>query len=109
LSENENIRRDFQAVHNLRAGGELKLNIFYLRGGLQYLMSPYSDSRNNEEEWIYSGGIGVRTKVLFFDLSYSRGQRSEVYGLYESRPGISEVSINQIHTNNIMFTTGIRF
>ncbi len=52
------LSRDLQAVNNFKAGAELRINSVYFRGGFQYLASPYADSRNNAEEFIYSGGIG---------------------------------------------------
>jgi len=72
-------------------------------------MSPYTDTRNNAEEFIYSGGIGIRTRDLLFDMSYSYGHHEEVYGLYSPSPGLNEVSINQINRNNLMLTMGFKF
>ncbi len=112
FEENDRIRNDFQASHNLRTGAELRISSFYFRGGIQYLASPYADPGNNAEEWIYSTGLGVRTKGAFFDISYSRGNRSEVYGLYypgNSALESSYISINQINPNNLMVTLGLRF
>ena len=108
LEENDRIRQDLQAAHNLRAGAEFRIESVYFRGGIQYLMSPYTDPRNNAEEFIYSGGMGVRAKRTFLDVSYSRGTRDEVYGLYSPLPGISEVSINQVNPNNLMVTLGLK-
>ena len=108
LEENDRIRQDLQAAHNLRAGAELRIESVYFRGGIQYLMSPYADPRNNAEEFIYSGGMGVRAKRAFLDVSYSRGNRDEVYGLYSPLPGINEVSINQVNPNNLMVTLGLK-
>ncbi len=107
--ENSNIKQDYQAVSNLKAGAELRINTAYFRGGFQYLMSPFADSRNNAEEFIYSLGFGVRTKTIFFDSSYSYGQNSAVYSLYSPAPGVNEVSNNQMNRNNIMFTIGLKF
>lgn len=107
--ENSNISQDYQAVSNLKAGAEVRINSAYLRGGFQYLMSPFADSRNNAEEFIYSLGFGVRTKTIFFDSSYSYGQNSAVYSLYSPAPGVNEVSNNQMNRNNIMFTIGLKF
>ncbi len=107
--ENSNIRQDFQVVNNLKAGAELRINSVYFRGGLQYLMSPFSDSRNNAEEFIYSCGIGIRTKAIIFDMSYSYGLNEQVYSLYSPSQGVNEVSINQVNPNNIMVTIGLKF
>lgn len=109
FDENQEITQDLDAVHNLMGGAEFRFNTFYLRGGMQYLMSPYTDSQNNAETWVYSGGFGVRTPKVYFDLSYSRYNRNEVYGMYQYQPGLNEVSLNEINSNNVMFTVGFRF
>jgi len=108
FDENDQIRQDFQGTHNIRTGGEIRLGMLYLRAGTQYLMSPFTDNMNNAEIWMYSGGIGVRTKGMFFDISYSHGNSSEVYGMYSYQPGSLEVSLNQVNSNNLMFTMGIK-
>jgi len=109
FDENNNISQNFKAVNNLMGGVELRYNLFYLRGGMQYLMSPYSDTRNDAESWVYTGGFGVRTAQLYFDMSYSHANRNEVYGMYAYQPGVNQVSLNEINSNNIMFTVGFRF
>jgi hypothetical protein len=112
LDKNQNIRNDLQDAHNLRVGAEFRLKSAYFRGGIQYLMSPYVDTRNNAEEWIYSAGFGVRTKAAFFDLSYSRGNKSQVYSLYTpggSAPESSYTSIDKVYANNLLITVGLKF
>jgi hypothetical protein len=109
FDENNNISQNFKAVNNMMAGAEFRFSSLYLRGGMQYLMSPYSDTRNSAESWVYSGGFGVRTPRLYFDMSYSHANRNEVYGMYAYRPGVNQVSLNEINHNNIMFTVGFRF
>lgn len=108
LDENDRIREDFQVTHNLKAGAEIRLNAFYLRAGMQYLMSPFVDTRNAAEQWIYGGGIGFRSGRTFFDVSYTHANRSEVYGMYAFVPGTNEVSLNQVNGNNLMFTIGFK-
>jgi hypothetical protein len=107
--ENSSIRQNFQAVNNIKAGAEVRVDAVYFRGGFQYLMSPFSDSRNNAEAFIYSCGIGFRTRVLFMDASYSYGHNEQVYSLYSRAPGVNEVSVNQVNGNNIMVTMGLKF
>jgi hypothetical protein len=109
VDENEEIRRGFQAAHNLRAGAELRLSSVYLRAGTQYLMSPFTDARNNAESWIYSGGLGYRTKKFFIDFSYSYSTRNDVVGMYSYTPGVNEVALNKVNGNNAMFTVGFKF
>ena len=107
--ENSRISQNYQVVHNLKAGAEIRISSVYFRGGLQYLMSPYTDPQNNAEEIIYSCGIGVRSKNMFFDMSYAYGNKEEVYSLYSPAPGVNEVSINQVNRNNFMVTMGFKF
>ena len=109
FDENERVRQDFQATHNFSAGAEVRLGTFYLRGGTRYLMSPYTDPRNDAHTWIYTGGLGMRIENISFDISYSRSASEEVYGLYAFEPAVNEVSINQVRRNNLMFTLGFRF
>ncbi len=110
LEENAWIENEMKSVHNIRAGAEVRLiKVLYLRAGVQYLMNPFTDSRIDATEWIYSGGIGFRTKRVFFDASYSFGTHDEVYRLYSQAPGDAVVSNNAFGTNNLMFTLGLKF
>lgn len=109
FDENDRIRQDFKPAHNLKAGAEVRLKSLYLRGGTQYLMSPFTDDRNNADTWIYAGGLGFRTDGLFFDISYAHSSKTEVYGMYAFQPGSNEVSINQVKGNNLMVTIGVKF
>jgi len=107
--ENIQISQDLRAVNNLMAGVEFRFNTFYLRGGAQYYSSPYTDTRNNAEMWVYAGGLGVRSKLGYFDISYSYSNKTDVYGMYSYEPGINEVAINEINGNNIICTLGFKF
>jgi hypothetical protein len=109
IDENDQIRQDMQAAHNVNAGAELRIESLYLRAGAKYMMSPFSDERNNAETFIYTGGIGIRTKQVVFDVSYSYANRTEVHALYAFEPGTNEVSINDISNHNLMFTLGYKF
>jgi hypothetical protein len=109
FDENTQISQNLKAVSNLMAGVEFRFSTFYLRGGAQYYDSPYTDTNNNAEMWVYSGGLGVRSRMGYFDISYSRSNKTEVYGMYSYEPGFNEVSINEINGNNVMFTVGYKF
>jgi len=107
--ENVQISEDLSSVNNLMAGLELRFSSLYLRGGAQYYGSPYTDTRNNTESWVYSGGLGVRVKMGYLDISYSNSNRTDVYGMYSPQPGINEVSVNEINGNNVICTLGFKF
>lgn len=109
FDENDQIRQAFQAAHNLKAGAEIRLNPLYLRAGAQHLMSPFTDSRNNAEQWVLSAGFGFRTPKYYFDMSYVHSNWNEVYGMYAYQPGANEVSLNEINASNLMLTLGFKF
>jgi hypothetical protein len=109
FDENDRIRQDFQSTHNISAGAEVRLGDLYMRAGTQYLMSPFTDPRNDAGIWTYAGGLGVRNDRISFDVSFTHARTSEVYGLYSFEPGANEVSLNDIHSNNFMCTLGFRF
>ncbi len=109
IDENTQITQSYQAVNNLMAGIELRLSTLYLRGGAQYYASPYTDTNNNAESWVYSGGLGVRSRMGYIDVSYSYSNKTDVYGMYSYQPGVNEVSVNEINGNNIIFTVGYKF
>jgi len=109
---NESIRYMYTDGHNLKAGAEIRVQSVYFRGGWQYLSSPYTDERNDASMMVYSGGLGVRSRNMVFDVSYSRGRQTQVYGLYNPMNGAPEssyTSLNQVNPNNMMITLGLRF
>ena len=109
VDENEQIKSDFQATQQANAGAEIRIQSLYLRAGAKYVTSPFISEENNADTWEYSGGIGFRTKQIIFDISYTYGTRTDVYGLYSFEPGSNEVSINDVSANNLMFTLGYKF
>jgi hypothetical protein len=109
FDENEQIKSDFQATQQANAGAEIRIQSLYLRAGAKYMTSPFISEENKADTWEYSGGIGFRTKQIIFDISYTYGIRTDVYGLYSFEPGSNEVSINDVSTNNLMFTLGYKF
>jgi hypothetical protein len=110
FDENDRIQADYQAAHNIKAGAEFRFGTLYLRGGSQFRMSPYVDSRNNAETWMFSGGLGVRAKNVSFDVSYTYSTYSEVYGMYfDPRQDDFEYSLNDLSPSNLMMTLGFKF
>ncbi|MCX7987353.1 MAG: outer membrane protein transport protein [Bacteroidales bacterium] len=106
---NDDVKSFLKATNNLRAGGELKLNSFYIRGGLSYYQSPYKSGQINDKAntYIYSGGIGYRTKSIVIDFAYTLTQRSEKYYLYDDNnlyPAKLETGVG-----SYLLTFGLRF
>jgi long-subunit fatty acid transport protein len=112
IDENIAISKDFGVAHNVKVGAELRLNPIYLRGGAQYYMNPFSDTRNGSDIFVYSGGIGFRSDQTFVDFAYTFRTSSELYGLYLHSPEFEEgfeKSVNSYRASNLMVTVGFKF
>ena len=54
-------------------------------------------------------GMGIRTKKVFFDASYSFGKHDEAVSMYYNALGDPEIAMNSAAGSNLMFTVGLRF
>ena len=106
--ENDSIQSTYGVANNLRLGGELKLNSFYVRLGYALYESPYRDTYSDyqSKRIMYSGGLGYREKGFFVDVTYLTSSYSTEERILSTIPGFSEVDFNN---NRIIFTAGIRF
>ncbi len=80
---NDNIKLFYNNVLNLKVGGEYRMGMMSLRGGVSYYQNPYSsnfDRTNtiNRAQMMYSAGIGYRTDAFYVDLTglYGSTQQS---------------------------------
>lgn len=109
--ENENIRKFYRQTANFRGGLEVILDEIILRGGYGLYLSPYKSSQPNKNAntTIYSGGIGIRGKSSYFDITFLYFRVEKKYYLYE--PDIVTVNpANILHKNfGIIATIGARF
>ena len=109
LDQNDRIKEIYKAAHNIRGGAELHLGPMYLRGGASFYDSPYKSTEINHEAWYITvnGGLGFRSKNVFFDLAFSHRVNDYQYWLYIPE----DVSGAQISTTNnqLAATLGFRF
>ncbi|MEA3496476.1 MAG: hypothetical protein U9R42_10615 [Bacteroidota bacterium] len=113
MDENNAIETHYGNVHNIRVGAELRYNIFTFRGGYNLYESPYKeifkpDNADGSTE-IYSAGIGVREKNIFFDLTYQMIKRNDYYLPYSLKKETVEGAIEKNKINNIILTMGLKF
>ncbi len=108
VQDNDSIQNILGVAHNLRLGGELKFNTFYLRGGYAFYGSPFSDAYEDYQSArvMYSGGIGYREKGFFVDLTYVTSSYTAEENLFTTVPGFSEIDLKN---NRIILTAGFRF
>jgi hypothetical protein len=109
-TENDDIKRVFAPAHNIRLGGELRVNsMLYLRGGYGFYGSGFFSGEANEDNnySIYSAGLGFRQSNFYFDLSYAMRVNTQAYFMY----GYYDLDPVTIKNNNsiISATVGFRF
>jgi len=108
IAENDSINETFQVTHNLRIGGELKLDEFYVRLGYAFYQTPYKSSFDHHQSntQIYSGGFGYRAKSFFIDASYSRSVWQEKNQVFST---INNLTNEDFTRNKFVITAGFRF
>ena len=108
--ENNVISNSLQAQHNIKVGGELRLqplNPVIFRAGYAYYSNPYKSDINNTEQSVISAGIGMRERNYFLDFAYLYSIQSENYYPYGSE--YTDPMKNEYNRNGFMLTLGLRF
>lgn len=104
--ENQNIRDQFQATNNFKAGAELRLGMVSLRGGYAYFGNPYKNA--SYEKTQITGGIGFSSQNIYIDFAYIHDvQKYNVY-LYD---GYKDEPVPEVtNTRGIInVTMGLKF
>ena len=107
--ENQDIKDIYDVAHNLRIGGELRMNALYLRAGYAIYGSPFVKGEDNEDntQSVYSAGLGLRQKNFSFDISYALRSSNQMYFMY-NHPEINPADI-QYNRHMVTATLGFRF
>lgn len=90
----------------MRAGFEVKIEQFALRGGYTFSSSPYASKLNDGKRQAFNGGVGVKFDRFSLDAAYSYIMSKEKYYLYPSVPYAVD---NKLTAHNAMVTFGVRF
>lgn len=111
---NNDIRNAFKAASNIRAGLEVRLADFMLRGGFGFYGSPYESSVKEAQRYVISGGLGWRFENGFIDLAYQHTTyegAEQPYTLNQNYYGTTPVPTAALKTNQgrIAATLGLKF
>lgn len=111
FDENDNIRSEYKAGHNVKVGMEYRYGPFAFRAGGAYYDSPYASNHINKDAYtlVYSGGLGVRSDNVYFDVAYSFISNSNYYYMYESANVVSPATEILKNQSRIVTTIGFRF
>ena len=111
--ENNRIENTYGPAHNLKVGGEFKLDIFALRLGYNIYGSPYqTNSKPTKADGsarMLSFGAGVREDDYFLDVSYQILQTKEFVLPYSLKSQNVEGAVQNLKRTNLIFTFGLRF
>ncbi|MFB6454802.1 OmpP1/FadL family transporter [Chitinophaga sp. Hz27] len=113
---NAGIKQLFTNASNFRVGAEVKfLSLFAVRAGYAQTGNPYSGDNYNMKvdasRKTYSGGVGLRTKGIYVDLTYSYTQTKDYYQLYTTEIAdlYPPAAMLDYTRSNIMATVGFKF
>ncbi len=89
--DNQTIAQLYQPALNIRAGGELRYNIFRFRGGFALEGDPFDDFSGggtfNRSITRLTGGLGIRQKEWYADLGVVHSQFNSTYQPYSFEAG----------------------
>ncbi len=92
---NEEIQDFLKGTHNLRAGLEVKVEPFVIRGGVRYEENPYQSKviqfNPDENRMTYSIGGGFRAKNYTLDLAYVNSNLQRIDNLYLTSDAASKI------------------
>lgn len=106
-AENKTIQNNFTTQHNIRLGGEVRLNPIVLRAGYAIHTSPFESGVNDGARTTLSTGIGFRDKNFFLDFAYYYTQYAEKYYPYSAQ--LTEAVNYDFKRNSFALTAGFRF
>jgi hypothetical protein len=114
-ADNTAIKQDFKATTNLRAGAEYEFpgSGFMIRGGFQYLPSPYQMDNSSNAQKVISGGVGflfAESMAFNFAYAYDKFSTSHInYPDYDASGNPTSQTLEDVHTNTILGTLTYRF
>lgn len=105
-TENTNIKNSLKSVGNIRAGVEVKLKSFLIRGGFGMNSDPYTGKFDLNDSK-YSLGFGWKGRHFMFDLAYQLQREKSLYVPYDVSL-IDPIDV-VVNSHNVMASVGVRF
>ncbi len=112
-ADNQTIKNLYASTMNYRLGAELRLNTFYLRGGIGLYGNTVKEEFRREEEDAFqtriSGGVGIHKRAFYVDLAVVQQANNTIYTPY-NLPDNSNPTVNiKNTTTNVVATVGFHF
>jgi len=106
---NQTVKDIYKNALNIRAGGELKFNVWMVRAGLGFFGSPYRDPALQGSRMNLSGGVGYRNKGMFVDLTYLHQLAKDGFYPYRLEDGFFAPVNMKSGIGNVVATVGFKF
>jgi len=104
-SVNNNIENVLGGVSTYRLGGEYRIGLISLRGGMHLEESPYKDDFVIGDRSGFSGGIGVNLGNYFLDFAYTRSEQEFNQDYYNL--GLVDVANINTTQQQFIFSLGL--
>ena len=111
FDENDAIRNEYKSSNNIKVGFEYSLGPVSFRTGGAFYDSPYASNHINKDAYtlVYSGGLGIRSEYVYFDVSYSYITNNNFSYLYEGY-GVNSPAVDVLkNQSRIVTTLGFKF
>lgn len=109
-SENQDIKSLYTSVVNYRLGAEFRYSIWRVRAGYGIMGNTFRDGIDADNKiTTVSGGIGIRTKTFYTDLTLVNRSTKNVYHPYSFSDGSGPLVDQKIRSVIGMVTVGFTF
>lgn len=103
--DNHDIKASYKSTANIHAGGELKLDQLFIRGGYNIQGNP---QKGFESTKTISGGLGVRFEKFYVDATYTNVTGSQAASPYVLATNTPQANLDKTY-NNAFLTVGFKF
>lgn len=105
---NTNIKDTYQSALTMRLGGELALDVFRLRAGINLIGSAKQSESGFRK--IYTAGVGVRGKSAYLDFAYRFENQKYLYQPYFTSEPLRQPDVDiSSNSSSVVATLGFRF
>lgn len=100
---NSEIQRAYKTTANIRVGGEVAMNDFRLRAGVNLLGKP--EANDSGFNMAYTAGAGIHGESFYLDLGYRLSKGKGFVTPYDNAP----VATTNTTNNELLLTVGFKF
>jgi hypothetical protein len=112
-ADNQTIKNLYASTMNYRLGAELRLNTFYLRGGVGLYGNTMKEEFRPTNEAAFqtriSGGLGIHKKAFYVDLAVVQQATNNAYTPYNLSDNSNPTINIKNTTTNVVATVGFHF